>query len=248
MKEWKTYTFKVNGFVQESRFDAEAVDNIFLPLLERWEDMYCHEGRRIIVFVAAPPATGKSTLMAFWEYLAAERKSNISFKSLGLDGFHYHSSYINGHSVTIDGVTRQMREVKGCPETFDTAHFNDKLNELKDCKKVLWPVYDRNIHDVIEDALEVDSDIVVIEGNWLLLDEEPWRRFAKIADDTVFIKADENVLKSRLIARKEKGGLSHEEAVKWYISSDGVNVRRVLEHSMTGRVNLKLDEDGGYST
>ena len=37
------------------------------------------------------------------------------------------------------------------------------------------------------------------------------------------------MLKERLISRKEKGGLTREEAVAWYQNSDSKNVTRVLK-------------------
>ena len=66
-------------------------------------------------------------------------------------------------------------------------------------------VYDRNIHDVVEDAIKLEKEIILLEGNWLLLDEEPWTVFRKKwADDTIFILAEEKMLKERLIQAKRK--------------------------------------------
>lgn len=54
------------------------------------------------------------------------------------------------------------------------------------------------------------------------------------------------MLKERLIQRKEKGGLSREEAEKWYENSDSSNVRRVLKSSVKGNLILEVEEDNDY--
>ena len=77
--------------------------------------------------------------------------------------------------------------------------------------------------------LKVTKDIILIEGNWLLLKQEPWKSMQQYADYKILILAEEEMLKERLISRKEKGGLTREEAVEWYQNSDSKNVTRVLK-------------------
>lgn len=245
MKNWKIYNFTVNGFSQKCKFNKETVDNIFIPLLKKFTEIKQNIQNRMIIFLAAPPATGKSTLLSFLEYLSLQDESICNIQGLGLDGFHYHSDYINRHNILVNGVSTPMREVKGCPETFDTQKFKEKLLQIKD-SSVLWPVYDRTIHDVVEDKIIVDQDILIIEGNWLLLNEEPWKSFIELADYTILITADEELLKKRLIDRKIKGGFSATDALEWYLKSDSVNVKRTLDNSLPGMLNLQLSEDGDF--
>ena len=141
-------------------------------------------------FLAAPPATGKSTLAASLAGLS-QKLSCVPVQAVGLDGFHYHQDYILTHSVTFqDGRTLPMKQLKGSPETYDVVHFQEKLEALRHSDP-LWPVYDRRFHDVIEDQLPVTAPIVLIEGNWLLFQEGLWRKLAGQADYTIFIKAEE---------------------------------------------------------
>lgn len=111
---------------------------------------------------------------------------------------------------------------------------------------ILWQIYDRNIHDVVEDQIKVTEDIVLIEGNWLMLKEEPWRSMQQYADYKILILAEQEMLKERLITRKEKGGSSREEAEAWYENSDSKNVIRVLNESVKGDLLLKVEEDNDY--
>ena len=140
-----------------------------------------------------------------------------------------------------------MKQVKGCPETYDTEKLRQKLEKIK-IEDILWLIYDRNLHDVVEDQIKVTKDIILIEGNWLLLKQEPWKSMQQYADYKILILAEEEMLKERLISRKEKGGLTREEAVAWYQNSDSKNVKRVLKNSCRKHLNLLLqvEQDNDY--
>ena len=245
MKEWKEYLFKVNGFEMTAIYNKDTIQKVFLPLLKQLQQLQKEKKERIIVFMAAPPAVGKTTLCEFLEYLSKQDQELTDIQALGLDGFHYHSDYINSHDAIVLGEKVPMKQVKGCPETYDTEKLRQKLEHIK-TEDILWPVYDRNLHDVVEDQIKVTQDIILIEGNWLLLKEEPWKTMQQYADYKILILAEEEMLKERLISRKEKGGLSREEAVAWYQNSDSKNVIRVLRDSLQGDLLLKVEEDNDY--
>lgn len=245
MKEWKEYLFKVNGFEMTAIYNEDTIQKVFLPLLKQLQRLQKEKKERIIVFMAAPPAVGKTTLCEFLEYLSKQDQELTDIQALGLDGFHYHSDYINSHDAIVLGEKVPMKQVKGCPETYDTEKLRQKLEHIK-TEDILWPVYDRNLHDVVEDQIKVTQDIILIEGNWLLLKEEPWKTMQQYADYKILILAEEEMLKERLISRKEKGGLSREEAVAWYQNSDSKNVIRVLRDSLQGDLLLKVEEDNDY--
>ena len=153
--------------------------------------------------MAAPPAVGKTTLCEFLEYLSKQDQEFTDIQALGLDGFHYHSDYINSHDAIVLGEKVPMKQVKGCPETYDTEKLRQKLEKIK-IEDILWPIYDRNLHDVVENQIKVTKDIILIEGNWLLLKQEPWKSMQQYADYKILILAEEEMLKERLISRKEK--------------------------------------------
>lgn len=245
MKEWRRYSFKVNGFEIETIYNKETIKNVFLPLLQKLTKLQKEKQERIIVFLAAPPAVGKTTWSQFLEYLSGKENGLTEIQAIGLDGFHFHSDYINSHDAVVFGKKVPMKTVKGCPETYDTKKLKNKLEKIK-TQNILWPSYDRNIHDVVEDTESVTKDIILIEGNWLLLDEEPWVSMKNIADYTILIRANEEMLKERLIERKMQGGLSREKAQAWYHKSDSVNIKRVLECSVKADLTLRMEKDGDY--
>ena len=61
-------------------------------------------GRRILVFLSAPPGTGKTTLVQFLEYLSEQEVDAEPIQAIGLDGFHYHQQYILTHEACVEGV------------------------------------------------------------------------------------------------------------------------------------------------
>lgn len=239
------YSFTVNGLESRAKVRRETVEKIFYPLLAELTKRQKEKKKRLVVFLAAPPAVGKSTLALLLEKLSRERDEFTEVQALGLDGFHFANAVLASRYAEVGGRRVLLKDVKGCPETFDTDKFREKLAALTR-GDVRWPVYSRVTHDPAEDAEAVTGDIVLIEGNWLLLDEEPWRSFRKYADYAVFIRADETMLKERLIRRKTRGGLTRAEASAWYERSDGPNIRRALENSMTGDLNLALTPEGDF--
>ncbi len=110
-----------------------------------------------------------------------------------------------------------------------------------------WPVYDRILHDPVQNAITVTAPMVIVEGNWLLLDEPGWRELAQYSDVTMFIQAHARQLRARLIERKIRGGLTPEQASAFYRQTDGPNVVRVVRHSLPAAITLRMANDGGLT-
>ena len=243
--EWLYYVRSVNGLMQNIKYRKNTVENLFVPLLKKLTAIYEEKRERVILFMAAPPATGKSTLTLMLAKLSEEREGLIPMQALGLDGFHYHNDYLKAHTVTREGKSVSLSTIKGAPETFDTEKLAQKLREMKQ-EKLYWPIYDRESHDVMEDITAVKAKIILFEGNWLLLKEEPWASLRQYSDYSLLIRADSSLLKNRLIARKVQGGLSPEAAEKFYAHSDSRNVELVLRESISPDETWEMLTDGDY--
>ena len=244
-KRWQTYEMTVNGLPQHIRYNADTVEGLFLPLLRRLTELQKHENRRILAFLAAPPATGKSTLLQFLERLTQEQDDLTRIQTFGMDGFHYPNRYLETHTILRDGVEIPLKSIKGAPETFDVAHLAAKLAAAKE-GATPFPVYDRRIHDVVPDALIADAPILFVEGNWLLLDEELWRDLRALADYTLRIDAPPAFLRDRLIARKVQGGGSEAEATAFCEASDARNVERFAAHAGAADEVWRMELDGDF--
>jgi len=235
------YTFLVNGFEITAQYDDAFVESVLLPLLRRLTAMQREKGGRLVVFLAAPPAVGKSTLAAFLEHLSRQDASITPLQALGMDGFHYHQDYILAHTVLRDGVEVPMKSIKGAPESFDIHKLTDMLRRVR-AEDLRWPYYDRRLHDVVEDALPVAEKILLVEGNWLLLDEPLWRDLA--CDYSIFIGGTEELLRERLVQRKIRGGLTREAAEDFYAACDGPNIIRCMAGSRAADLRLELTVGG----
>ena len=91
-----------------------------------------------------------------------------------------------------------MKDVKGCPETFDVEKLIEKIKEVQS-QDTYFPLYNRVLHNPEENKVFVNHDIVLIEGNYLLLNEPLWKDIRFLFDDTIFIKAQRAELDKRLI-------------------------------------------------
>lgn len=245
-KKFLTYNMEVNGLWQEVKFSEAAIEEIFMPFLRELTDLKMTMDRKIIAYLVAPPGAGKSTLAKFLEQLSRERSNEVDIiRALPMDGYHYTAAYMNITTIERDGEKVLMRDVKGAPETFDIDLLVDKIREARQ-DGTNWNIYDRNIHDVLPDYWSVEEDILLIEGNYLLLKEAGWTNVRVLADYSVFIDAEPELLRERLINRKIAGGKSREEAEKFYNFSDAKNVERVLKNSARADETWKLLPDGDF--
>lgn len=235
-------TFLINGLTVDAQFDDATVDKILRPLLLCWQKMQQKKGERLIILMAAPPGTGKSTLAAFLQELARDMGME-GFQSVGMDGFHHLQKYIASHTVIRDGREIPMQCVKGAPDSFDVHKLKKALEALRK-GNVSWPGYDRTLHDVVENQTEVTGKIVLVEGNYFRLDRDVWRDLPH--DYTVFIEAKEEQLRQRLLTRKMKSGATEEAALAHYESSDGPNVRLTLKERLPSDLTLRMVADGEY--
>lgn len=238
-------SLNVSGFETEAVFPDNDVEQIHKPLVEKFSRLYQQKKERTIIFLAAPPGSGKSTLAAFWEHLSHTLPNVDALQVLPFDGFHYPNEILESNFITRGDEQIKLRSIKGAHETFNLTSLIDKLKQLK-VKDPKWPYYDRNLHDPVDDAIDVTKEIVVIEGNWLLLDEPVWNGLHELADFTIFIDTDAKFLEERLVNRKIRGGSTPEEAQAFYQNSDSKNVDMVLNHSVGADLTLYMNQDGSF--
>lgn len=239
------YPVNINGIDVLARYSRRAVEEIFLPLLKTLENLRRQKGGRVLMMLAAPPGAGKSTLLSFLEQLAREQGLR-GVQAIGMDGFHRRQEYLVSHQTKRGGQLIPMVAVKGAPVTFDLEALAERVKRVAAGETCGWPVYDRLLHNPVENALRVDGDIVLLEGNYLLLDRNGWRDLKACADYTVSIRADESLLRERLIERKIKTGVEKDAATQFVDFSDMPNVRLCLEKTMPADVQLTVDGQGDY--
>ena len=245
-KKFLTYNMEVNGLWQEVKFSEAAIEEIFMPFLHELTDLKMTLDRKLIVYLVAPPGAGKTTLAQFLERLSRERSNEVdTIRALPMDGYHYTAAYMKIKTIERDGEQILMQDVKGAPETFDVDLLVDKIREARQ-EGTDWNIYDRKIHDVLPDYWSVEDDILLIEGNYLLLKEAGWTNVRVLGDYSVFIEAPIEILRGRLIDRKVAGGWSREDAERFFEFSDAKNIERVLKNSARADETWRLLPDGDF--
>lgn len=190
-------------------------------------------GRRRLIGIAGPPGSGKTTLAAdMVARLEAERPGQAVL--LPMDGFPLDNTELD---------RRGLRAAKGSPQTFDVDGFVAKVREVACAGRACRvPRFDRAEDRTLPDAgiVPADARVVVIEGNYLLLQEPGWEALRPLLDATVMLAPPEPVLEARLLRRWRDHGLSPAEALQRTRGNDLVNARRVLAASTPA--DLRLSE------
>lgn len=184
---------------------------------------------RFLTALAGPPGAGKSTLAA--ELVAA---LGTGAKAVPMDGFHYDDAVLNA---------RGARARKGAPDTFDVQGFRHLLTRLRTEAEVAIPLFDRDleISRAGADIVGPDDRLLIVEGNYLLLNEPPWPDLLPLFDLTVWIDVPEAELERRLLARWAQHGKTPAEARAWIDGNDLPNIRRVVQGSRPADLLIHQD-------
>jgi pantothenate kinase len=80
--------------------------------------------------------------------------------------------------------------------------------------------------------------IVLVEGNYLLLDRPPWTELAELFDLTIFVAVDEEELERRHLQRWRDHGWEAERARRHVDTNDLPNGRLVMAHSREADITI----------
>lgn len=207
------------------------MDDVFATFLNRITALPA-TGTRHILGVAGPPGSGKSTFAETLNDIL--HGVGIQSAVMPMDGFHYD-----------DGVLheRGLRPRKGSPETFDVAGLHALLKRLRRNTEpeIAVPVFDRNL-EISRNAARIIPNrigLLIVEGNYLLLDRPGWRDLAGLFDLTVLLDVPEDELRRRLLRRWRDLGISEEETTARVEGNDLPNGLTVLRNSCPADITLQ---------
>lgn len=179
-------------------------------------------GGRALVGIAGAPGSGKSTLADL--LAAALNARGTSTVVVGMDGFHL-------AQAELERLGRAGR--KGAVDTFDADGYVALVRRIRvqrpDSPVVYAPAFDRTLEEAVGGAVPVPAStaVVLTEGNYLLLDADPWDRLRRLLDETWFVDAPEPDRRARLEARHVAHGRTAEAAAAFAGGSDQRNAELV---------------------
>ena len=171
---------------------------------------------RRILGLTGPPGAGKTTYAG---RLVAE--AGVPAAYLPMDGFHL-----------ADVALRRLGllDRKGAPETFDAWGYAALLSRARTAHETVWaPGFERDLEQPLAGAIAIEptAELVVTEGNYLLLDRPEWRAVRAELDEVWFLDVPDAVRRPRLVARHAAYGKTLAEAQAWVARVDDANAALV---------------------
>ena len=191
---------------------------------------------RLLVAIVGPPGSGKSTLAAaVVDRLNAQGPDQAAL--VPMDGYHLDNEEL---------VARGLLQRKGAPATFDAESLLELITQVRaNDRDIKYPTFDRTLDATVPNGglLKREIPVVVVEGNYLLLDQPVWRQFKQLFNVSVFLKPSKTELERRLVDRWLHYGFSPQEARRKALGNDMLNAELVLESSLQADICLTQNSE-----
>ena len=179
--------------------------------------------KRYFIALAGPPASGKSTI-------SEKLNEDLNIKGfpsdiLQMDGFHLDDAILS---------SQNLLPRKGSPETFDVMGLKSFLIRLANEPEVIVPIFDRSLELSRSSAVTISENkkIIIVEGNYLLLNSHPLNELNNYFDSRVMIHCEESVLEKRLIDRWKGFNLTQDQINQKVYENDLPNGVNVIQNSI----------------
>jgi len=173
-----------------------------------------------LICVAGGPGAGKSTLTREVIRRVNERAEAEVVVVVPMDGYHYTRAELD---ATLDPKLAHAR--RGAHWTFDVFAFVRMVHTLRETRQVAVPSFDHALGDPIDGDIRVSVShrIVLLEGNYLLLDYYPWDGLRDVFDEKWFVDCALDEAMQRVQARHIETGISPEQAAVKVRDNDRIN-------------------------
>lgn len=200
------------------------------------DELYQEQARRIwetaarlqqpekyAVGIAGVPGSGKSTAatrVAEQINLLSSSEPRQAAVVVQMDGFHFYRKQLDAMPDPAEAHAR-----RGAHWTFDAHRFLQAVIAVRKAGEASLPSFDHAEGDPVEDDVIVlpSHTVVLLEGLYLLYDEEPWSQVKAHLDEAWFVDADVDAALDRVIARQVQNGASEVEASLRVANNDRPN-------------------------
>lgn len=171
-------------------------------------------GTRTLLGITGAPGSGKST---FAEWIRQQFEPGQAVV-VPMDGFHLGNAIMDG---------TPLRQRKGAIDTFDAGGYLSLLRRLvrRDEPVVYAPEFRRALDEPVAAsiAIPVDVPLVITEGNYLLMEQEPWKDIRAQLDEVWFVNTPPELRLARLVERHVSFGMERAAAQAWATGPDEAN-------------------------
>ncbi|XXG68143.1 hypothetical protein AAC387_Pa06g1302 [Persea americana] len=224
--------------------EARSVDEIYDALAERLfppAATIMGLNSKYIVGLAGPPGSGKTTLAAevvsrvnkYWTQKASTiaatdsqlEPPNVAIV-LPMDGFHLYRSQLDAMENPEEAHAR-----RGAPWTFDPDLLLKCLNTMRSEGSVYVPSFDHGVGDPIENDIFVSLQhkVVIVEGNYLFLEEGAWKDISSTFDEKWFLEVDIDKAMQRVLKRHISTGETADVAKQRIEYNDRPNAEFIMQ-------------------
>jgi len=190
-----------------------TANRVVRDVLERLDN----SATTFILGICGPPGAGKSYAAA--AIRSVFERAQVPTAVVPMDGFH-----LSNAQLALLGLAG----VKGAPQTFDVAGLVNLLTSIRTRQpgdEILAPAYDRIVHEPVAARIRITgrTRLVIVEGNYLLLDRPGWRDIAGLLDASWYLDVPADLREQRLVERHVAGGRPPEDACVWVATVDRAN-------------------------
>eukprot|EP00775_Hariotina_reticulata_P004486 gene4487-4740_t len=191
-----------------------------------------------VIGIAGSPGSGKTTLaqqVAKGITVKAQQQGLSRVATVApMDGFHYYKRQLDQMEDPKEAHAR-----RGAPWTFDAAAFVAAVQQIKQHGHASLPSFDHAVGDPIPDDIVIDKRqhlVVLVEGNYLFLSDEPWVQMQVVFDDLWFVDCPIDLAMQRVYERQTSIGLVPADSKLRIASNDRPNAELVSASKVAARL------------